>query len=445
MNKCKKLNIMAYLMCIMLIISVGISTYTIHGEDSVISTDKGTMTASIEENYIHISYHGAWDYNINETINVSVNGAAAGGADSAIVLNCGNNVENQTLQVRNAWYGEIPGAEGKVANLGYSNGVYETVTWEIKIPVSNYGEDISNIGLTWSNQTVDLQSDNVENDTTKESGSEEATDASTEDGGRGELTDASTEEGGSDVTTDASTEENGSGEATPGDASSEAGAGNLGGNGGIRVTSGLVVDGYYADWEGYPVTEITYTSNNAQSIHKGQIYTDGERVYVHFSLNDLYTAQIQAHQMSITINGETHAIGIYPINPDGSIDWGFFNGSMHSLSEGIHTNFGLIVDYTKYCDSNAAITIYDSAHSPDTKGDEIEFSFSLEDFGRITGMKTDDVSSITIVNPNIGSEGIVWEGTSTAPWFGVLTAALIAGAGIFAYRGRKEKKWEDVK
>ena len=457
MNKSKGINLIAFLMCIILIISVGVNTYTVHGENSVISTDRGTMTTSMDEQYIYISYQGSWDYNINETINVSVNGAAVSGANSAIVLNSGNNTEAQTLQVRNAWYQEVPGAEGKAVNSGYSNGTYETVTWEIKVPVSTYGTDISSVGLTWSNQTVNLQSDNAETDTTEETTgaateddkSEGTTEAATEDDKSEGTTEAATEDGKSEETTEAATTdadaEGGSGEATPGDASGTEAEGDSGNDGGIHVTSSLVVDGYYADWEGYPVTDITYTSNNAQSVHKGQIYTDGERVYVHFALNDLYTSQIQVQQMSITINGETHSIGIYPVNPDGSIDWNFFNSQMNSLPNGIHTNFGLIVDYTKYCDSEAAITIYDSTHSPDTKGDEIEFSFSLEDFGRVTGMKTDNVSSITVVNPNIGGQGISWEGTSTAPWLGALIAALLAGAGILAYKGRREKKREDAK
>ena len=203
----------------------------------------------------------------------------------------------------------------------------------------------------------------------------------------------------------------------------------------LIVTSSLVVDGYYADWKGYPITEITYTSNNTESIHVGQIYTDGERVYVHFRMNDLYENQIMMQQMTIKINGSRYAIGLFPVNPDKSIDWGF---DAYHLVEGIHTNYGLIVNYTQYCDSKAAITIYDATHQTNTPGDEVEFSFSLKDFARITGIQVDDVSEIAIYNPNIGREGVKWVGTSTGPLVGVVSMAMIASAGVLRQKKRKE-------
>ncbi len=207
----------------------------------------------------------------------------------------------------------------------------------------------------------------------------------------------------------------------------------------LVVTSSLVIDGYYADWDKYPTTNITYMSNNAYQVHKGKIYSDGEMVYVHFSMNDLYTSQIMMQQMTITVNGQSHAIGLYPVNADKSINWGY---PMYNLSEGIHTNFGVIVDYTKYCDSKAAITVYDASHSPDTKGDEVEFAFSIEDFCRITGMKADSFGNITIVNPNIGSEGVVWAGTPTGIVMGMAVAVVFALLGYSL--NKKNRKQENV-
>ncbi len=210
----------------------------------------------------------------------------------------------------------------------------------------------------------------------------------------------------------------------------------------LQVSSGIQIDGYYDDWSAYPVTNITYSSNNAESVHKGQIYTDGEMVYVHFSMNDLYTSQIQVQQMTITINGQSHALGIYPVHEDGSIDWDYYNNEMRSLPEGIYTNMGVIIDYTKYCDSQAAITIYDQNHQPDTKGDEIEFAFRLDDFARLTGMNISNVGSITITNPNIGAEGVTWVGTSTGPLLGVLAALTCCVIGYFTYKKRRVTQYD---
>lgn len=205
----------------------------------------------------------------------------------------------------------------------------------------------------------------------------------------------------------------------------------------VTVSSEIQIDGYYDDWSSYPVTELTYFANNGQSVHTGQIYTDGIRVYVHFAMNDLYTSQIQVQQMSLTLNGETHAIGIYPVKADYSIDWDYYNNEMRSLSNGIHQNFGVIVDYTSYCDSQAAITIYDSTHQTSTKGDEIEFSFSLKDFARITGMNTDHVEAIHLVNPNIGSQSVTWTGTPTGAFFGIIAAVFLACISAYTWFHKK--------
>lgn len=399
------------LLSFVLIISIGISVYTSYGASNTMTADKGTMTVSTDSQYLYINFAGTWDYNINESIAVSVNGTPVTGANGSIVLNCGNNVESQSLQVKNAWYGDIAGAEGSVVNIGYADGRYETVTWQIKVPLSVYGNNVSTLELGWSGQTVSVAvaGSSVTTEETTETTEETVT---TEEP---DQTEDTTEE---IVTTEEVPEDSGVGED-------------------IHVTSSLVIDGYYADWNAYPVTNITYTSNNGTSVHKGQIYTDGTMVYVHFAMNDLYTSQVMTQQMTITINGESHTIGLYPLLADKSIDWSY---PMYSLPEGIHTNYGVIVDYTKYCDSQAAITIYDATHQPDTKGDEVEFAFNLEDFARITGMKTDNVGNITIVNPNIGAQGITWVGTSTAPWLGAAVAVLLAGVGVAAYKCNKGKK-----
>lgn len=67
------------------------------------------------------------------------------------------------------------------------------------------------------------------------------------------------------------------------------------------VTTGLAIDGYYGEWSQYPSADITYNSNNGYSVHKGQIAIDGDRLYVHFSMNDLYTSQMQFQFWNITV------------------------------------------------------------------------------------------------------------------------------------------------
>lgn len=104
------------------------------------------------------------------------------------------------------------------------------------------------------------------------------------------------------------------------------------------VTTGLAIDGYYGEWSQYPSADITYNSNNGYSVHKGQIAIDGDRLYVHFSMNDLYTSQMQFQFWNITVDGKQCVLNVLPVNSDGSINW---SGQMYNLGEGIYRNFGV--------------------------------------------------------------------------------------------------------
>lgn len=405
----KKLSIFTYLLSFIFVVSMSLGTLA-YGADNTIQTEKGTLTASADDTYLYLTYEGPWDYNIQERIGISVNGAAVGGQYGDIILNTGNTDESQSLQVRDSWRSPIPGASGTVQNSGASNGTYTTASWKIQVPLSTYGTSIDTLGITWQGQALTVTPSSDSSSDTTEATTTESTTAST---------DSSTE-----ASTDSST--NSSTEASTGDPT--------------QIDSGLVIDGYYDDWKSYPITEITYTSNNTKSIHVGQIYTDGEKVYVHFAMNDLYTTQMQIQQMTLTINGQSFALGVYPVKEDHSVDWDFYNNEMRSLPNGIYKNLGVVINYTQYCDSEAAMTIYDSTHQPDTKGDELEFAFSLKDFQRITGLNTDQISSITIKNPNIGSQEVSWAGTSTAPWIGVTAAVVLCIAGFYTYKHKKETR-----
>ena len=401
---------LAYALTLVCILTVGMGLTNTYAAPLTATSDEGTFSASMDSSYVYLSYTGAWNYNIQETITVGVNGSPVSGRYGSIVLNTGNQVEQQELVVCDSWYGEIPGASGTAVNTGSNRVPYQTVSWKIQVPLSTYGGAIDSLDLNWRGQSLSLTADTAE----------DTTEATTEDASATtETSDSSEPSTASPSTEDTSTY-------SPSDSSTEVG-----------VTSKIVIDGYYDDWTAYPSTDITYFSNNSKSVHKGQIYTDGEMVYVHFAMNDLYGSQIQVHQMSITINGETHSISVLPVTPDHQIDWAYNSTINNGLPNGTYTNLGVIVDYTKYCDSQAALTIYDSTHQPTTKGDEIEFAFRLADFARITGMNTDHIESITISNPNIGGQDVTWAGTSTGPILGVIAAIVICGAGFYTWKKKK--------
>lgn len=205
--------------------------------------------------------------------------------------------------------------------------------------------------------------------------------------------------------------------------------------GGIYVGGNIQIDGYYDDWEGRPKTEITYSSNNKQCNHYGQLALDGDTLYGHFKMNELYTSGMQLQIWYLTINGKTFAMQIQP-EKNGNIDW----STQAPRSEGIHTNLKAFIGYgnNNECDSKVAYTVYDAEHKDNTPGDEVEFSLSLKRLAELTGIPADEMGTITIQNPNIGGQGVSIAGSSTGPVVGVLIALLLA-AGYVAKK-RKDKR-----
>ncbi len=203
-------------------------------------------------------------------------------------------------------------------------------------------------------------------------------------------------------------------------------------------SSGIEIDGYYDDWVDFPDTDITYYSNNQRCVHAGNIYSDGDYLYVHVSMNELYTYQMQFHSFVLKVNDKEVAIPILGVHPDGSIDWEIpIYGKM---PEGIHTNLAVFLGYYKACDSSVAFTVYDENHADDTKGDEIEFRISMEDITEYFGIEADSIDTISVRNPNIGGEAIIWAGSSTAPTAGAAAAfafvACVAGVRQWKKKGK---------
>lgn len=202
-------------------------------------------------------------------------------------------------------------------------------------------------------------------------------------------------------------------------------------------SDGIEIDGYYDDWEGFPDTDITYYSNNTLCINKGNIYSDGDYLYVHASMNDMYTSQMSIHSFVLKVNDKQTAIPILGVNEDGSINWSapIYGG----MTEGTHTDLAVFLGYYTSCDSAVAFTVYDEKHAVDTKGDEIEFRISMKDITEYFGIEADSIDTIAIHNPNIGGESIIYAGSSTAPIAGA-TAAILFVAGVVGVRQYKKKR-----
>jgi uncharacterized protein (TIGR04145 family) len=112
---------------------------------------------------------------------------------------------------------------------------------------------------------------------------------------------------------------------------------------------------------------------------------------------------------------------------------------MDNLSEGIYKDFGVFAGYYTDIDGKVAFTVYDSEHSHNTKGDEIEFSVSLSKLFDYLGIDSDSSATITVINPNIGSQGVTITGTPTAPWVGAAIALGIAAGAVIYFKRKKNQ------
>lgn len=452
-TKMKRLTGIIMTICMVLIFS-GVSIFRSQAQTFTDETG-GSIDVTTDGEYIYLKYSGSWTNYIQQTFDVSVNGQTAPGALSKLVINTGNDGDGSSFGVLNGWYQTIEGAVGYTENSEPSSSGwgYANMSWSAKVPVSTYGADVHDITIGWNGNMAELDiADDISSETTTEAGGEATTEsgseATTETGSETttEVADNSTEESTTEKNTENTTEtteqasestteqistEVSTSEKTTENATTETGTTEeISG----PVTSGLVIDGYYGEWSQYPSADITYHSNNGYSVHKGQLAVENGRLYVHFSMNDLYTSQMQFHLWNITVDGKSCVLNILPVNSDGSINWG---GQTSGFGAGIYRNFGVFAGYYNDVDGDVAFTVYDAAHTDTGKGDEIEFSISLDKLADYLGIKLDQGATITVSNPNIGAEGVTITGTPTGPWAGAAIAMLMAIGGIAVYRKKR--------
>lgn len=445
-TKIKRLTGIITAVCMVIIFS-GISIFGSQAQ-TLSDGNGGSIEVTTDGEYIYLEYNGSWTNYIQQTFDVSVNGQTAPGALSKLVINTGNNGDGSSFNVLNAWYQAIDGAAGYTTNAGASSSGwgYADMSWSAKVPVSTYGTDVRNITIGWNGNTagLDIADGSSSSEATTEAGSETTTEAESES--TTEATENSTEETTtedatedttvtteqvSESTTEQTTTEGSTTEQTTEKATTETGTTEeITG----PVTSGLVIDGYYGEWSQYPSADITYNSNNGYSVHKGQLAVENGRLYVHFSMNDLYTSQMQFHLWNITVDGKSCVLNVLPVNSDGSINWG---GQTNGFGAGVYRNFGVFAGYYNDVDGDVAFTVYDAAHTEMGKGDEIEFSISLDKLADYLGIKLDQGATITVSNPNIGTEGVTITGTPTGPWAGAAIALLMAIGGVIVYRRKR--------
>lgn len=443
---CKKLITVGI---VVLLIAVSCMPMTGMRSQAATFEDNGnTVDIYTDNNYLCIRYNGSWSGYLNEHFDLSADGVSLDRLN-AIILNNENNGDGSSFSVKDAWSSEISGASGTVTNTGKKQYYgYEFMTWKIQVPLDTYEAfNLDTLKVTYKGQSTEVtigtkntteeasteNTEEITSATEKDSTEEILTTEDTTETEKNDTTEISgTESEDSSATISETTSEDNNNASTTGEMTDEATTETTGG---IHVGGNIQIDGYYDDWEERPKTEITYSSNNKQCNHYGQLALDGDTLYGHFKMNELYTSGMQLQIWYLTINGKTFAMQIQP-EKNGNIDW----STQVPRSEGIHTNLKAFIGYgnNNECDSKVAYTVYDAEHKDNTPGDEVEFSLSLKRLAELTGIPADEMGTITIQNPNIGGQGVSIAGSSTGPVVGVLIALLLA-AGYVAKK-RKGKR-----
>lgn len=237
---------------------------------------------------------------------------------------------------------------------------------------------------------------------------------------------------------------------------------NLQGGTGAPDFNGIVYDGKYDDWKGYPHTTIQYaTAGTGESMvdSKGALYMEGDKVYGHVSttmpahLNEKGGAFTAA--VAIKVNDDTDLMltpRFAAVDADGNINW---NPQLNGLDNGTYefylfstTNWGNSKNINELnendvCYGKAMITI-------NGKEDQMEYYLDVPtlaahlhaNWGQAKDDTSIDPSSIKTVSAQYGRLGQEWVttgGTSTAPVIGI-TICVAAVIAVYAWRRRKAAK-----
>lgn len=223
---------------------------------------------------------------------------------------------------------------------------------------------------------------------------------------------------------------------------------NSGENGGLNVSSDIVVDGYYEDWNGVPHTEITFDDRDKANNQIGGIYMGEDYMYVHYKLNRLFTSHIRVDQIEFTINGNKYLLKVLPVDANGNYEVNREN-QIQSLGAGIYTDYGVFLcdvpnaqNYYNNLNGQVAITIYETPRTEQSLGDEVEFSLSYDTLEKLTGIKRSEIRKVELYNPHLGNQRITSVGTSSGPWMGVGVSVVAAIALYYVWDKRRKKKEE---
>ncbi len=231
--------------------------------------------------------------------------------------------------------------------------------------------------------------------------------------------------------------------------------------------SGIVYDGNYGDWSGYPHTEIEYATSGTQTDHpdgEGALFVDGGTLYGHVvSSMDAHLAEEGGEFSSaidICFNGDREYNGdktwnFYPmlvtVAEDGTINW---NPDIDTLGEGKYefyladyrgeyerdkiTNISQLPEHERFF-GKMTITVSETV-------DETEFYVDLERVANFlsyysdTTVEASDFKFVEAKFGRIGEEFISTAGASSGAYMGIGICMAVTAVVFFKRRYNKAVK-----
>lgn len=350
-----------------------------------------SAAAYVEEDALYLHIIGR--YNWTNLGGVAISITQADGTVKRLELQNGSK-EFDLIFKDTANYKEIAGAIG-------SGSLYQNVrTWEMQIPQSwcNNPVSVTIQSMTFPVNKIETETPDVEE---PEQPEDELPDVNEPEDSEGETPDV-------DESKDNDDEQGGS------------------------VGSGIVIDGYFDDWENLGHTKLEWDNNviaNACAVRQD----DNICVHVGSAYNE--NRHLNLDNIIITINHQTYhdfQIKLRLVDNQGNIS----TEPLNNIKQNHRYKMVAVIN------NNGKNYVLGDAYYATKKAhnrEDFEFCMDLDVLEEALQVKLDTKDTISISFPSIGNGSIIIEGTSSGPWIIVGLCGVVALGGIYISKKKTNK------
>ncbi|NCB42718.1 MAG: Firmicu-CTERM sorting domain-containing protein [Clostridia bacterium] len=394
----------------------------------------GEMKAANSSTYLYLYYSGEWTSQIVFSADMYIDNNQSSAPFDAVRINADVNAPEGAFIAMNSWNSEIDGSYGEfLSSTAGEIWGYELLEFEVEIPLAEFGYTDAQVPEIVLNCTTfdgaELLSEQILILEDEAEQQEEVPQDEAEQQAEVPQDEAEQQE---EVPQDEAEQQEEEIEPAEGFRALFAG-------------SGLVIDGYYSDWEDIAHTGITWNITGT-NVYEGALVLESDRLYLHLIGAD-NNKQLETNAMYLYINGNiaydnqglptadnSMLIGIATVQSD---------MSMGSLLKKIKSP-QIILDlgafeyggWPKRYLGEAAFTVYDSMHD---QGDDCEFFIDLSEIADFYGVNENEIGEISMYFPRLGAQILTVSGVSTGPYLGIALGAIFVG-GYFLMESRKKRR-----